>query len=660
MTSQSLKRRARLRRAAFFGLTFLTSGLASFLMLDILRANGLSVLERIGLVLFFFLFTWIAGAFWTAVAGFIIRLVGRDPVVIHPDEVRDVALRSRIALVMPVYNEDTSRVMAGLAAIWESLATQADAKCFDLFILSDTRKPEIAALEEIAWRALVARHQAEGRIFYRRRAQNVGRKAGNIADFVRTWGAAYEYMVVLDADSVMTGYALVMLGRLMDAHPEVGIMQTAPLPVGRETLFARIIQFGARLNGPMLSSGLAFWQLGDSNYWAHNAILRLRPFASACGLPRLPGAAPLGGEILSHDFVEAAFMRRAGFEVWLLPDLDGSWEELPSNIIDFAARDRRWAQGNLQHCSVMPLHGLRWLSRLHMLTGVLSYVTSPMWFAVLIVSSIITIQDALAVHQYFQPGAYTLFPTWPEYRDGEIAALLGVTILVLLLPKLLGASLALFNRSLRKGFGGGGRLMLSLLLEQLFSMLLAPPMMLFHTTFVVSTLAGKPVVWNAQERGDRGVTLRDALARHVWHMLVGLVWGALILLLAPRYLWWMLPVIAGLLLSAPLSILSSRADLGRLARRGGLFLTPEEVTPPPELAALHLLGSQTAESLLLPAPTGGDGDDHLEPQAVPAPAPLAMEPTQPVYWGMRTTVDTVQQAAASAARGLEPPSSVSS
>jgi hypothetical protein len=185
-------------------------------------------------------------------------------------------------------------------------------------------------------------------------------------------------------------------------------------------------------------------------------------------------------------------------------------------------------------------------------------------------------------------------------------------------------------------------------------------MMLFHTTFVVSTLAGKPVVWNAQERGDRGVTLRDALARHVWHMLVGLVWGALILLLAPRYLWWMLPVIAGLLLSAPLSILSSRADLGRLARRGGLFLTPEEVTPPPELAALHLLGSQTAESLLLPAPTGGDGDDHLEPQAVPAPAPLAMEPTQPVYWGMRTTVDTVQQAAASAARGLEPPSSVSS
>ena len=647
MTSQSLKRRARLRRLAFFGLTFLTSGLASFLMLDILRANGLTILERTGLVLFFFLFTWISGAFWTAIAGFIIRLVGCDPVVISPEEVREVPLRSRVALVMPVYNEDTSRVMAGLSAIWESLAAHADAKCFDLFILSDTRKPEIAAAEELAWRALVARQKAAGRIFYRRRAQNVGRKAGNIADFVRTWGAAYEYMLVLDADSVMTGGALVTLGRLMDAHPEIGIIQTAPLPVGRETLFARIIQFGARLNGPMLSSGLAFWQLGDSNYWGHNAILRLRPFASACGLPHLPGAAPLGGEILSHDFVEAAFMRRAGFEVWLLPDLEGSWEEVPSNIIDFAARDRRWAQGNLQHANVMPLHGLRWLSRLHMLTGILSYLTSPMWFAVLIVSSIITIQDALAVHQYFQPGAYTLFPTWPEYRDGEIAALLAVTIGVLLLPKLLGATLALTNRALRRGFGGGGRLALSLILEQLFSMLLAPPMMLFHTTFVVTTLAGKPVVWNAQERGDRGVTLRDAFARHKWHMLVGLVWGALILLLAPKFIWWMMPVIAGLLLSAPLTILSSRADLGRFARRGGLFLTPEEVSTPRELAALHLLGSD-AEPKLLPAPAPTAVEvDQPEPQAVPAPAPLAMEPTQAVYWGTRPSVDSVHQASVS-------------
>ncbi|MGH8258496.1 MAG: glucans biosynthesis glucosyltransferase MdoH, partial [Steroidobacteraceae bacterium] len=334
------------------------------------------------------------------------------------------------------------------------------------FILSDTRKDDIAAQEDAAWRRFVQRHGAAGRVFYRRRADNAGRKAGNIADFVRRWGGAYAHMVILDADSVMSGHALVTLARLMDAHPEVGIIQTAPLPAGRDTLFARMVQFGARLNGPMLSSGLAFWQLGEANYWGHNAILRLAPFAKSCALPRLRGSAPLGGEILSHDFVEAAFMRRAGYEVWLLADLEGSWEEVPSNIIDFAARDRRWAQGNLQHLGVLRMRGLHWLNRLHMLTGVLSYATSPIWFLVLIFSSILTCETALKGHQYFSPGLYSLFPTWPEYREGEIEILLTGTVIVLLLPKLLGATLAWLSPTLRRGFGGGARLGASLLLEQ--------------------------------------------------------------------------------------------------------------------------------------------------------------------------------------------------
>ncbi len=207
-----------------------------------------------------------------------------------------------------------------------------------------------------------------------------------------------------------------------------------------------MVQFGARLNGPMLSSGLAFWQLGEANYWGHNAIIRLQAFAAHCDLPRLPGQAPLGGEILSHDFVEAAFMRRAGYQVWLVPDLMGSWEEVPSNIIEFAARDRRWAQGNLQHARVLVMPQLHWLNRLHMITGILSYATSPMWFAVLILSSIITCQEAIQGYQYFETGAHTLFPVWPEYRDGEITALLLATIVVLLLPKALGATLAFMNR----------------------------------------------------------------------------------------------------------------------------------------------------------------------------------------------------------------------
>src|SRR5581483_10469672 len=233
--------------------------------------------------LFFVLFTWITGAFYTAIAGFVVRLVGRDKAVLHQREVAGRVLRGRTAVVMPIYNEDTQRVMAGLDVVWSSIKALPQQAAFDLFILSDTRKPEIAAAEEAAWRALVERHNAQGRIFYRRRIENIKRKAGNIADFVRSWGGAYDYAVVLDADSVMTGNALLAM--------------------------AQLIQFGARLNSPMLASGLAYWQLGEGNYWGHNAILRLRAFAEFCDLPRLPGREPLGGDILSHDFVEAAFMR---------------------------------------------------------------------------------------------------------------------------------------------------------------------------------------------------------------------------------------------------------------------------------------------------------------------------------------------------------------
>jgi membrane glycosyltransferase len=613
------------RRLLFFGLTLTTSLLASLLMLDILRANSLTVLEAMSLVLFFGLFTWIAGAFWTAVAGFIIRLKGGDPTVMQAHDADGLAIHSRIALVMPVYNEDPKRTTAGLDAIWSSLAKQAESAAFDLFILSDTRRSDIGAAEEAAWRGLVAKHGAQGRIFYRRRAQNVARKSGNIADFVRNWGAAYSHMIVLDADSVMSGKALVTLARLMDANPDVGIIQTAPLPVGRDTLFARMVQFGARINGPMLSSGLAFWQLGEANYWGHNAIVRLQAFAAHCDLPRLPGKAPLGGEILSHDFVEAAFMRRAGYKVWLVPDLMGSWEELPSNIIDFAARDRRWAQGNLQHMRVLVMPGLNWLNRLHMITGILSYATSPMWFAVLVLSSIITCQEAINGYQYFETGTHTLFPVWPEYRDGEIAALLLATIVVLLLPKVLGAILAFMNGARRRAFGGGARLVISLLLEQIFSMLLAPPMMVFHTTFVLTTLAGKPVTWNAQDRGDRGVSFGDALARHRWQILLGIVWGVVILMLAPRFIWWMMPVLAGLLLSALLTVVSSRVDLGVWLRRRGLLLTPEETSPPPELSAMHRALLQGIGD------TAHAGADFAlvvrgDTQQTPALAPLRMEP----------------------------------
>jgi len=613
-TYPKLQRTAFRRRAIFFGLTFASALLASLLMRDILNANGLTIPERVALLLFFVLFTWIAGAFWTAIAGFIIRLTGRPRAVLHPDDVAGRPITTRTALIMCVYNEDPKHFAAGVDAIWTSLKAQPEQAQFDFFILSDTRKPDIAVEEEAAWKALVRRHDARGRIFYRRREKNTSRKAGNVADFVRAWGGNYDHMLVLDADSIMSGKTVVSLARLLDANPRVGLIQTLPMPAGRETLFARLQQFAARLNSPMLSSGLAWWQLSESNYWGHNAIMRVQPFANYCALPRLPGSEPFGGEILSHDFVEAALLRRAGYEVWMVPDLDGTWEQVPSNLIDFAARDRRWAQGNLQHLGVMPLRGLHWVSRIHMLTGVMAYATSPIWFAVLLLSSYVTCKEAMEGYEYFAPGTYSLFPNWPEYRTGEITLLLTITIVVLLLPKVLGATLVLLDRTQRRAFGGLRNILKSLLAEQIFSMLLAPAMMVFHSSFVFQTLIGHVVRWDAQARDDRGISVKEAFARMKWHIALGLVWGAVILTLAPAFIWWMAPVLAGLLAGVPLTVVTSRADLGHKARERGYFLTPEETSVPVELVGIEAVNT----------PEYHDTPDVLH-LPVPATAPLRME-----------------------------------
>jgi membrane glycosyltransferase len=615
MRATKLKRIALRRRLAFFGLTLLSAFLASYLMLDILQANGLTFPERLALVLFFTLFTWISGAFWTAIAGFIIRLTGRPRAFMHPGDVEGKPVTVRTALVMCVYNEDPQHFAAGVDAIWTSLKQMAEQAHFDFFILSDTRKPEIAAEEEIVWKRLVRKHNAKGRIFYRRREKNISRKAGNVADFVRQWGGSYENMLVLDADSVMSGHAVVTLAKLMEANPQAGLIQTLPAPAGRETIFARLQQFAARLNSPMLSSGLSWWQLSEANYWGHNAIIRTQVFATHCALPRLPGKEPFGGEILSHDFVEAALMRKAGYEVWMVPDLEGSWEQVPSNLLDFAVRDQRWAQGNMQHLGVMPLKGLHWVSRIHMLTGVMAYATSPIWFSVLLLSSFVTCKEALEGYEYFERGTYSLFPTWPEYRTGEIAMLLTITIVVLLLPKVLGALLVLFNRTQRKAFGGTGRILGSVLLEQLFSMLLAPAMMVFHSTFVVRTLFGHVVRWDAQPRDDRGISFREAFARMKWHIALGVVWGAVILAFAPAFIWWMAPVLAGLLAGVPLTMLTSRSDLGHKARKIGLFLTPEETHTPIELVVSRATGRAArtgARAVTAQNGVGSAGSLHAE------------------------------------------------
>lgn len=577
----------RLRRLAYFTVVAATAVLGVYLMHRVLSTNGMRPLEMATLGLFAATFLWIAMAFWSALAGALLNLLKRDPLTLRrcpaPGAGDPVALWTRTAVVMPVYNEDVQRVMAGLEAMFDDLSRTGEQAHFDFFLLSDSNDRDIAAQERRAVNAFISRHRdAPCRLFYRRRSSNEGRKAGNVADFCRRW-RGYDHMVLLDADSLMSGWTLVWLAGAMQANPTAGIIQTAPLPVRQRTPFGRGIQFASALYGPLLAAGQSFWQMNAANYWGHNAIIRLAPFREHCDLPVLPGTPPLGGEILSHDFVEAALMRRAGWDVMLVPWLGGSYEEVPANLLDFAKRDRRWSEGNLQHLRLLAMRGLHPLSRVHFLLGAFAYGCSFLWFLMLAVGSADAMIRATATVEYFHvaPG---LFPDWPVTRTTEMWTLLAVVIVMLLLPKVLGALLCLGDGRRRAAFGGAARLACSVVVEMLLSILLAPILMCFHARFVASILRGQRVTWDPQNRDGRQLHLADVTASAAGVTALGLLWGGVAWLVTPRIFWVMAPVFLGLVLAIPLIAGTSNLALGRRLQRWGLFTTPAETGPDPVLA----------------------------------------------------------------------------
>lgn len=387
-------------------------------------------------------------------------------------------------------------------------------------------------------------------------------------------------MVILDADSVMTGNCLSSLLRLMETNPNAGIIQTPPHAAGRDTLYARLQQFAGRVYGPLFVAGLHFWQLGESHYWGHNAIIRIAPFIRHCALGRLPGRGSLSGEILSHDFVEAALMRRYGWAVWIAYDLPGSFEEMPPNLVDELKRDRRWCHGNLMNFRLFLAPGFHLAHRAVFVTGVVAYVSAFLWFMFLLLSTWLLAQHTLVEPEYFtQPKQ--LFPLWPEWHPDRAIALFGVTATWLFLPKILSVALIAMQGAER--FGGFVRLVLGMLAEWLFSMLLAPIRMLFHTQFVLAALSGWTIQWQSPPREDAATGWGTAVRRHGWHTLLGSMWAAGVYWLNPSVLWWLLPIVGALMLSIPISVYSSSARLGRLARKAGFFLIPEEANPPEEL-----------------------------------------------------------------------------
>ncbi len=564
------------RRVFVIGGAVLLTVYASYEMYWVL-GGAATVLGWTVLALFVVLFAWIALAFTSALGGLWSTLRGGGLELGLDGPLPAPGLRT--ALLMPTYNEDPARVMAGLQATYESLAATGHAGTFDLFILSDTTDPDVWIAEEAAFLALRERTGAAERIFYRRRPKNSERKAGNIADWVRRWGATYPVMLVLDADSVMEGETLVRLACAMERHPGVGILQTLPVIVGATTLFARMQQFAGRVYGPLIAQGIAWWHGSEGNYWGHNAAMRTAAFAAAAGLPTLPGRTPFGGHILSHDFVEAALIRRAGWAVHMAPGLGGSYEEGPPSLTDVAVRDRRWCQGNLQHAKVLPARGLHPVSRLHLLMGIGSYITSPLWLLFLLAGVLISLQSRFVRPEYFGEGR-ALFPSWPQVDPVLAAQVFAGTMAVLLAPKLLAYLALLRDGALRRGCGGGVRTGLGVLVETLLGGLIAPVAMLIHTGAVAGILLGRDGGWNPQRRDDGRVPLRQVVTGYWRLTLFGLLLAGAVWTVSQALFLWMLPVLLGLGLAIPLVAFTSSRAAGQALRRLGLLGTLEERQAP--------------------------------------------------------------------------------
>ena len=583
-----------LRRGILLMLMLSQTALATWFMSRVLPYQGTRPMEIVTMLFFAVLFCWVSAGFWTAMTGFLVLLRGSDRYLISRNAAdrTPIAETTRTAIVMPICNEDVTAVFAGLRATYESVDRTGDLDRFDFFVLSDSYQSDTCAAEVAAWSRLCQAVGGFGRIFYRRRFRRVKRKSGNIDDFCRRWGKDYRYMIVLDADSVMSGDCLTTLVRLMEAQPSAGIIQTAPRAAGRDTLYARIQQFSTRVYGPLFTAGLHYWQLGESHYWGHNAIIRLDPFVRHCALAPLPGNGSLAGDIMSHDFVEAALMRRAGWGVWIAYDLGGSYEEMPPNLLDELKRDRRWCHGNLMNFRLFAARGMHPVHRAVFVTGVMAYISAPLWFMFLVLSTGMLAWHALTEPQYFLEPRQ-LFPIWPQWHPEKALALFGATALLLFLPKILSVLLIWLQGA--KGFGGRFRVAVSMVIELLFSMLLAPVRMLFHSRFVSAAFLGIEMTWKSPPRQDSQTHWDEGVRKHGMHTLLGLVWGGGVFLLDPSYLPWLLPIAGALVVSIPISVLSSRVSLGRMFRRLKLFLIPEEADPPRELLAARAHSAATPD-----------------------------------------------------------------
>lgn len=557
------------------GLTFLgalaLTLYACYEMVMIVSLSDVLFVQWLLVAMFTVTFGWIALAATSAITGV---LFGRG----EKKQNFPIDIKSKVVLLMPVYNEDSASSFSALGAMAQSLYEKNAHTHFEIFVISDTNQPDVWIKETAALYALRKKFRGMLPVWYRRRDKNTGKKAGNVADFIKKWGARYDHMLVLDADSLLDADTMITLVREMEADETCGILQTVPKLCGGKTLLARLQQFAGFMYGDIVARGIAAWQGNEGNYWGHNALIRVRAFAGCAGLPMMPGRKPFGGEVLSHDFVEAALICRAGYSVRMLPYLSGSWEQGPPSIREIAVRDRRWSQGNLQHLNVLKTKGLRWPNRAHMLMGVMGYLASPFWLALISVGLVTYFYATTSSVDYFKE-EYSLFPTWPIFDSQRMIELFVFTLLVLLLPKIIGwlhkCSLVLFSRPWRIV-----PFTLGVLVETFFSILFAPIFMLIHTKQIWEILRGQDSGWQAQQRNASRSSLWTIAKQHAWHTIAGVLFAVILFYLSLPMLAWVSPTLIGLVFSIPLAVVSGGVLLARLLRFSNLLLIPEEFSRP--------------------------------------------------------------------------------
>jgi membrane glycosyltransferase len=557
------------RRLLFSVLVVATVSALLWLMALTLSPGGLWFVDWILLALFTVTLPWMVIGLWNAIIGFLILRFAADPVAVALPAVSrvrgDEPITASVALLACIRNEAPARLLRNLTPMLEGLAASGAGANFHLYLLSDTDDAAVAAAEEQAFAALQERWHGRIAVTYRRRAANTGFKAGNLRDFCERYGDRHELGVTLDADSYMPAAAILRMVRVMQAAPEIGILQGLVVAMPSASAFARLFQFGMRLGMRSYTIGAAWWQGDCGPHWGHNAVLRLAPFAVHCDVAPLEAAGLFGGPVLSHDQVEAVLMRLAGYEVRVLPEETLGFEENPPTLMEFIRRDLRWCQGNLQYVRLLPLPGLKPVSRYQLLFALLMFLDWPAWIGLAVLG---TLAVALA-HS----------PT--EVVRGDAGLFLLAAVLIMWFAPTLATLLDVLMRpDERRSFGGTGRLLAGVAANIALTLVLWPIRWFSATLSFGRLITGARVGWAGQSRDDHAVPLRQA-ARRLWpHTLLGVLLLATLALRAPAALPCALLIAAGgLALSVPFAVFTSNAAFGAALVRFGIGRLPEEVEP---------------------------------------------------------------------------------